>query len=217
MFFLFIKTTFIILATFRYNKCAKEVIKHSEIINIIVNDKTWKDLCTKLGRSAGRQNKRLPLDLGDDLYQEFILIVLEYNKESLIDIYKNDRLDYFCWRVITTQWYGSKSEFTKKYKRYYTIDVHEFIETNTDTRTPSEKEAQEDFIKVFNEVYNRLKNDKKVKVYEMMTRVYLMLGTYREIESEIAVSHTTCKRYVDKFRDIVKSECNKLLMDNYWN
>lgn len=57
----------------------------------------------------------------DDLEQEIYMILLEYNKDKIIDMYKNKQLKFFIVNIIQKQYYSKTSPYYKKYKKYYSI------------------------------------------------------------------------------------------------
>lgn len=54
----------------------------------------------------------------DDLFQEVIVILLEYDNEKLEAIYKKKQLKFFVARIICNQYYSVHSYFWKTYKKY---------------------------------------------------------------------------------------------------
>lgn len=185
------------------------------IISDIIASKKWKDYCNKL-----LCNSQYPNELGLDLYQEFIIVVLETEEETLLDVYNNDRIDFWCWRIINIMWNSNRSDFYYKYKRFYTIDVDEFLEVNTDDRTSEQVLNYDTLMNAFEEAYKDSKEKCKeddLRVYEMMTRIYVDLGSFRAMEEELGINFMTCNRYVNRFRDIIKTKYNSLLMDSNWD
>lgn len=57
----------------------------------------------------------------DDLEQEIYMILLEYNKNKIIELYNNKQLIYFIVGIIQRQYNSKTSPFYKKYKKYYSI------------------------------------------------------------------------------------------------
>lgn len=186
-------------------------MSRDEIIKQIVDNKLWYNSCLKLAKDSPYPN-----EMGEDLYQEFILIALEYDKEKLIDTFNNGLLEFWCYRVIHNMWKGTTSKFYYKYKRFYTIDVEEFLEVNHDDRTEEQVYNYNKLMDAFEKAYKKGKIE-DLKLYEMMTRIYVDVGSFRAMEEELGVNFMTCKRYVDRFRDIVKTEYNSLLMDSNWD
>ena len=55
----------------------------------------------------------------DDLEQEIYMILLDYNKDKIIDMYNKKQLNYFCVGIIRRLYNSKNSPFYKKYKKYY--------------------------------------------------------------------------------------------------
>lgn len=72
-------------------------------------------------------NMRVAQNDIDDLIQEIYIILLEYNKDKLIDLYNKKQLRYFLVGIIQRQYHSSTSPFYKKYKKYYTLVDENYI------------------------------------------------------------------------------------------
>lgn len=66
----------------------------------------------------------------DDLEQEIYTILLEYDSNKIIEMYKNKQLKYFIVGVIQRQYNSKTSPFYKKYKKYYTLVDENVINNN---------------------------------------------------------------------------------------
>ena len=60
-------------------------------------------------------------DFKDDLIQEIVLILLQYDDNKIRLMYEKKQLKFFCVRLIQNQYYSAHSPFYKKYKKYYTL------------------------------------------------------------------------------------------------
>lgn len=54
----------------------------------------------------------------DDLFQELMLILLEYDNKKLSEIYKKGQIKFFASRILCNQYYSVHSFFYKTYKKY---------------------------------------------------------------------------------------------------
>lgn len=77
----------------------------SELIKITVNDKELKKICKKIGGN-----------LSDDLYQELMVILLEYDQNKLIEIYNKGYYKWFLVKTLTNQFNSNSSPFNKLYR-----------------------------------------------------------------------------------------------------
>lgn len=66
----------------------------------------------------------------DDLEQEIYTILLEYDSNKIIEMYKNKQLKYFIVGVIQRQYNSKTSPFYKKYKKYYTLVDDNVVNNN---------------------------------------------------------------------------------------
>lgn len=67
------------------------------------------------------KNMRVNLLDADDLEQEIYMILLEYDRKKIVELYTNKQLKYFIVGVIQRQYNSKTSPFYKKYKKYYTL------------------------------------------------------------------------------------------------
>ena len=57
-------------------------------------------------------------DYPDDLAQEIYLILLEYDKEKIEDMYNKNQINFFISRIITNQAFSKNSPFYLNYKKW---------------------------------------------------------------------------------------------------
>lgn len=67
------------------------------------------------------ENMRVSRLDADDLEQEIFMILLEYDKDKIIELYEKKQLRYFIVGIIQRQYNSKTSPFYKKYKKYYSI------------------------------------------------------------------------------------------------
>ena len=54
----------------------------------------------------------------DDLFQEIMLILLEYDNKKLTDMYNKNQIKFFIARILCNQYYSVHSYFYKQYKKW---------------------------------------------------------------------------------------------------
>lgn len=64
-------------------------------------------------------NMKIPSTYIDDLEQEVYMILLEYDKDKIVELYERKQLKYFIVGIISRQYNSKTSPFYKKYKKYY--------------------------------------------------------------------------------------------------
>lgn len=82
------------------------------IIEKIVNEHLVEDICSNIGVSPS---------LMDDFVQEIYLILLEYDRDKIEQMYNSNQLKYWLTRVIKNQWNSSTSPFYTKYRKQIEI------------------------------------------------------------------------------------------------
>jgi DNA-directed RNA polymerase specialized sigma24 family protein len=97
----------------------------SKIITEIETSGLLRELC---------ENIRVSSNDIDDLMQEIYLILLEYDRDKLIELYEKKQLKFFMVRIIQNQYNSKTSPFYRKYKKYYKYIDGNFInnENNED-------------------------------------------------------------------------------------
>ena len=87
-------------------------------------------------------NMRVKSNDIDDLEQEIYMILLEYNQDRIIEMYKKNQLRYFIVGIISRQYNSKTSPFYKKFKKYYTLVDGNYI-NNEDVM---EDDNNEDYV-----------------------------------------------------------------------
>lgn len=106
-----------------FNKIIKEIYEENIVKDIIAN-------------------MRVKSNDIDDLEQEIYMILLEYNKDRIIEMYKKNQLRYFIVGIISRQYNSKTSPFYKKFKKYYTLVDGNYI-NNEDVM---EDDNNEDYV-----------------------------------------------------------------------
>lgn len=80
-------------------------------------------------------NMRIPQEEFDDLKQEIYIIILDYDRDKIIEMYEKKQLKYWLVRVITNQYFSKYSTYYYKYRKYY-----EMIDKNNLNKDNNEDE-----------------------------------------------------------------------------
>lgn len=92
-----------------------------QIIEQVAKDKELRSLCGKLSPN-----------LKDDLFQELMVILLEYDPQKIELIYKENRLRFFVVKILMNQACSSTSPFFKMYRdRHETQDYDKILPDNS--------------------------------------------------------------------------------------
>jgi len=84
-------------------------MSNNEIVTSILEDGSLYGICKNITKQD---------QLTDDLFQEVVLILLEYNNEKLNDSYNRKWLKYLTITIIKNQFNSKTSPFYKKYKKF---------------------------------------------------------------------------------------------------
>lgn len=57
----------------------------------------------------------------DDLAQEVYIIILEYDRDKITEMYNNKQLNFFLTRIIKNQINSVTSPFYRKYRKFYEL------------------------------------------------------------------------------------------------
>lgn len=86
-----------------------------------MSNKIIAEICEKGVIKEIIDNMRVSAIDADDLEQEVYMILLEYDKDKIVQMYEKKQLKYFIIGIIQRQYNSKTSPFYKKYKKYYTI------------------------------------------------------------------------------------------------
>lgn len=97
----------------------------SKIISELEEQGTVREIC---------ENMKVSKNDIDDFVQEIYMILLEYKKDKIIELYEKKQLKFFIVGIVSRQYNSNTSPYYKKYKKYYTIIDGNYInnENNED-------------------------------------------------------------------------------------
>ena len=84
----------------------------NEVIEIVANDPEYNRACRKIAVNSS---------LAEDLYQELMLILLEYSEEKLIKIYEEKRIKWFIISILLKMCHSTTSPFYKNIRKFSSI------------------------------------------------------------------------------------------------
>lgn len=185
------------------------VTQFNKIIKELSEDKLFKHICRN-----NSPNKYLK----DELYQEFFLTILEYNKQKIIDMYNKKQLTYFCIGLIKKMIHSNTSPFYTKIRKQYikenefdneTYPMKRYTAEVDDTEEIREKQIN-DMGKI-DRINKILDNEERLngrffykrKLFEMY---YLNEMSYRDIEKHTHIPHVSVFWAVKEVKDLLKKE-----------
>lgn len=82
------------------------------IINELTKEELYKDLCEGYTTNGY---------IADELYQEFFIVILEYDKDKICKMYDSNQLKYFCVGIIRRMIRSKTSPFYNKIRKFDVI------------------------------------------------------------------------------------------------
>jgi len=153
-----------------------------DVITKTSQDKELKQICRKIGGN-----------LADDLFQELMLILLEYDKEKLLSIYNKGYYKWFLVKTLTNQFNSNSSPFAKKY-RPKEID---FVLT-------SEYDHNIDIL--IDKIDKQLN---KLHWYDReLFKAYVESGSYRKLSKQTDIPFNSISRTVNYVKTYIRDHCN---------
>lgn len=90
----------------------------AKILDELERENVVRDICV---------NMRVAQNDIDDFIQEIYMILLEYNKDKIVEMYNRKQLKFFLVGIIQRQYRSNTSPYYKKYKKYYTIVDENYV------------------------------------------------------------------------------------------
>ena len=153
-----------------------------EIINQTAKDKEIKSICKKIGGN-----------LSDDLYQELMVIILEYPKEKLVEIYNKGYFKFFIVRTLTNQFNSNSSPFNKLYRLKEIEELPTF-----------------EYDKNIDVLYHKVNNilDKLHWYDRELFKAYIEAGSYRKLSKITDIPFNSISRTINHVKSIIRNNLN---------
>ena len=141
--------------------------------------------------------KNIAKELADDLYQEILIILMEYKKLEEIYSKAEDSFNYFIIKIINNIWGDSAQRFKKKY--YYSrLTNFEFVADSSDKKT---FEIQ---LTKIERAMSKIDADcRQKKVYPLGGRlfeIYLREGSIRKVEKATNIHANHVHKEITNYR-----------------
>ena len=140
--------------------------------------------------------------LTDDLYQECLLVLLEYkDQDKLQQLIDNNQLKYFFLSIVLRQYISTTSPFHTKYRKQ---------QQNTSDKDvyqlPIEDEAYDHDIDTLIGYINNEKETQSWYTKKMLELKFEKGMSYREISKMTQIPLTSCYNTINTFRNKVKEK-----------
>jgi hypothetical protein len=155
---------------------------HLEIITKTSQDKELRQICKKIGGN-----------LSDDLFQELMIILLEYNETKLVDIYNKGYYKWFLVKTLTNQFNSNSSPFNKKYRPK---DIDFII-----------SETYDHSIDITIDKINKQLN--KLHWYDReLFKAYIESGSYRKLSKQTDIPFNSISRTINHVKNFIRDNIN---------
>ena len=150
-----------------------------ELITKTSQDKELRQICRKIGGN-----------LSDDLFQELMVILLEYNEQKLIDIYNKGYYKWFLVKTLTNQFNSNSSPFNKKYRPK---DIDYIITDNYDHSIDI----------MIDKVNNKLN---QLHWYDReLFKAYIESGSYRKLSKQTDIPFNSISRTINNVKNYIRN------------
>ena len=178
----------------------------NQILSELFTSKEFNDCISKMN----------PEHLQEDLKAEVALILCELDEKKLTEIYKTGGLKFYAARIILNLIQSNTSPFYKKYRQVFNR-VSETAHEDEDDQINTEVKNYISILIHDEDIDLRLSKEQlEQKIMEFVNelywydaeilRLYLTLGSYREIEKETGIRWTSCYDTVQTAIGILKSK-----------
>lgn len=156
----------------------------TELIKEVTSNSEYLSLCKRMGGSS----------LGKDLYQEMLLILIQYNAEKILAI-KCQRC--FVVKILTNMWNSTTSPFFYKYKK--NSYLHDSPDTIPEPAHENENNIDEErLLQIEAELNNMHWYDKTIFL------LYIECGSSRKLQAKTGIHYVSISKTVRKVKKILK-------------
>ena len=153
--------------------------------------------------------------LRDDAKQDIILIILEYNREKIIDMYDQKTLKFFLIRVITNQLFSKNSLFYRTHLKNSHYELTDEIQIPDENDTIEVEKQCVKIDKKHSKIYSRI--SKFLKNYQELTHRNNMdvilfnyyienKTTYRKMGKLTGINHSQIHQSVTHIHKLILSQ-----------
>lgn len=179
---------------------------NKEILNIIVSDPKYYNAVSNITKGHS---------LTDDLFNELLCIIGEYDNKKLNKLVEKKALKFYFIRICLNQWRSNTSPFYKKYKK----DNQEKLDYETEMTDISNEVEEEIFYEPTWE--DKVKSIVEEKLSTMhwykreLFNLYVDLGSYRAVSEETDIPIHSVSSDLKYIRYVLRNTIKKNLNDEY--
>jgi hypothetical protein len=181
------------------------LVTFEKAIEDVYNNPRWLETCKRLAMQNGCP------ELSDDLYQEFLLSILEHKKPDYIaERFKGGTLDGFCLVTIRRMIASKTSQFYYKYRRH----IYD-TEAQAELSLKEYDGLRECILDKWLEFRHTRPMSKKFDdggLFDLLFDWYIEDGSLRKLQERLDIPFTTLAVYIRQYKELVKDsikECEE--------
>lgn len=176
-------------------------MQYRELITKIAKNKEYLTICRKI--TGGNL-------LYKDLFQEALIILLEYDNQKIIDIYERGEIKFFITRIFIILYTKKTSPFNRKYIKYQSLGTnkHKFSGNRNDDHS-YDIEKDQDTEKKCTLIKEELKieNDDDPLWYEnKLFLEFLAKGSIKKLAEDTQINYQSISSTIRKVRKRIKDK-----------
>jgi hypothetical protein len=170
-------------------------VEATKIISEIANSKEYRQICKKICQGS---------PLHEDLFQELIIVLCEYDKGKLEGIHERGQIKWFIIKILQNQFQSSTSPFYKKFRDFSARTSDLVIEAEDE-----QKEEEEIYSIVENETDREIFKDSNDWYENTLFKSYLREGSLRKLSVSTGISRTAIKYSLEAFKSKIEKIANE--------
>ncbi len=170
---------------------------YKELITKIAENKEYLALCRKI--TGGNQ-------LYKDLFQEALIVLLEYDKQKIINLYRQGQIKYFLTKIFINLYKKEHGLFYKQYPRNeFPINGTRIIEDEECYDLERDKEIEKKCALINQEL--KIENDDDPLWYDKKIFLeYLEKGSIKKLAEDTKIKYQSINTTIRKVRDRIKKK-----------
>lgn len=169
-----------------------------QIVNLVATNPEYKKICTTIAKGN---------DLADDLFQELIIILIQYDKAKLEQVYKSGGLKFFIIRILQNQYKSDSSDFHRKHRRFNQASVEL---TGIEVWDNEETKDQYYSYIVEYEQSREVHEDSADWYANSLFKGFIREGGYRKLERKTGISRTAITTTLTEVFNKIKEKSEQM-------
>ena len=167
----------------------------SQIIEQISKDKDYHRMALNIGKEY---------NISKDLFQELMLVLLDYKDETIETLHEKKQLKFFCSRIMSNMFTNEKGVFCKQFKNK-TTEYKEYALSQT---KDAEVFVPKPIENIMTKSYNELLDNQGEEV--VLLRLSIELGGVIDVAKAIGIERSVVHHAIDRAKEKLKKEYGKV-------